>query len=730
MRDFPIVKDVVLVGGGHAHALVALNWAMQPLAGVRLTLVNPHPASPYTGMLPGHIAGHYPRRDMMIDLVRLARRAGARLILDSAIGLDRDARAVLLQSGRSLPYDLCSLDIGIASDLPRLRGFAEHGHAAKPLGDYARAWEAFLQRDLPAPQLVLIGAGVGGLELALASLHRLRALGKSPKITLVQRDASALRGVGEMARAMLLDTLRAEGIVLVTGAEPDEITADSVVLTDGRRIASDFTLAVAGARAQTWLAQTGLKLTEGHIDVSPDLRSSDHLVFAVGDCAHLAYAPRAKAGVYAVRAAPILAHNLRAALLGQPLRRFAPQRDYLKLISLGGQRAVADKWQLPLRGAWLWRMKDNIDRAFMAKFDHYPAMPRPALPKPALSGLAEAMGDKPQCGGCGAKLGADELAQALRALPAPRRDDVLSARGDDAAVLRAKDGVQVITTDHLRSFGLDPALMARIAATHALGDIWAMGAAPQAALAQVTLPAAAPQKSGEILAEVMTASADVISRAGADMVGGHSAIGGELSIGFTITGLAHHPIMKAGARAGDALILTKPLGSGVIMAADMAMARLDHLILGEVVAAALAQMVRGQGAASKILAAPQGPAHAMTDVTGFGLAGHLLEMLDAAHLGAQVNAADIPVMQGAMELLEAGYGSSLLPANMAAHAGRVDGAKGALARLLHDPQTAGGLLAAVSAAQAQRLLAALRAQGDEAAIIGRLVSGPARIMVI
>ncbi len=732
MQTYPIVKDVVLVGGGHAHALVAKMWAMNPLAGVRLTLINPGPAAPYTGMLPGHIAGHYARDAMMIDLVRLARHAGARLILDSAVGLDRASGAVLLQSGRALPYDLCSIDIGIASDLPRVDGFAQHGHAAKPLGGYVQAWDAFLAndlaRDVPAPRLVLIGAGVGGVELALASHHRLTAMGRAPQVTLVQRDSRALNGLGDATRAMLLQELRAAGITLLTGAEPARITERAVHLADGRVLASDFTLAVAGARAQDWLAGTGLRLQDGHIAVGADLRSSDPLVFAVGDCAHMTHAPRAKAGVFAVRAAPVLAHNLRAALLGQPLHRFTPQRDSLKLISRGGARAVADKWGLPLRGAWAWRLKDRIDRDFMAKFEEYPAMPAPALPKLAVDGLAAAMGQGPHCGGCAAKLGSEALATALRALPEPRRADVVSARGDDAAVLRmGPGGVQVLTTDHLRSFGLDPALMARIAVTHALGDVWAMGAAPQAVLAQITLPHAAPNIAAQMLSEVMGAAAQVTRAAGADLVGGHSSLGHELTIGFTVTGLATAPIMKGGARAGDALILTKPLGSGVIMAAEMARARPRGMVLGEVVAGALTQMLRGQGAASAILA-PH--AHAMTDVTGFGLAGHLLEMLDAAGLGAHVQRAALPLMTGAMDLAQAGQASSLLPANLSAHAGRVDGvdaADGAWPSILHDPQTCGGLLAAVPALQANDLLAQLRAGGDQAAIIGQLVGGAARI---
>jgi selenide,water dikinase len=252
--DYPLVQDVVLVGGGHAHALVARMWAMDPTPGARLTIINPDPAAPYTGMLPGLIAGHYAQDQIMIDLVRLARFAGARLILDRVTGIDRDQRQLFLQNRAPIPYDLLSLDIGITSDLPQVAGFAAHGFAAKPLGDYAQEWAAFIARDMDQPNLVLIGAGVGGVELALASAHRLRS--KFAKITLIQRSETALAGVGAVARAMLLDGLRAAGITLITGAEPAQIMADRVILQDGRELPSDFTLGVAGARAQGWLEQT------------------------------------------------------------------------------------------------------------------------------------------------------------------------------------------------------------------------------------------------------------------------------------------------------------------------------------------------------------------------------------------------------------------------------------------------------------------------------------------
>ena len=731
MQDpsLPLVRDLVLIGGGHTHALLLRMWAMKPLPGVRLTLINPHPVAPYTGMLPGLIAGHYGREHILIDLVRLARFAGARLILDRATGLDREARVVVLANRPPLPYDLASLDIGITSDLPELPGFAEHAFSAKPLGAYAKAWADFVARALPAPKVVIIGGGVGGVELAMASAHRLRKAGTNPGVTLVDRGPVLLPLLSAQSRARLTAALDVQGVTVLSSASPACAEPGQVVLADGRVLQSDFTLTVAGSRPYSWLQDAGLDLHEGYVSVDATLRSSDPLIFAAGDCAHLSHAPRPKAGVYGVRAAPVLLANLRASLTGQPLRRFQPQKDYLKLISLGDKTALADKWGLRVGGHWLWRLKDRIDAKFMAKFTDYPAMSAPILPTPAALGLAEALGDKPLCGGCGAKVGAEGLSAMMAALPRPKRPEVLAGAGDDAAILRTATGVQVLTTDHLRSFTCDPRLMARLTAIHALGDIWAMGAEPQVALAQIILPRLSPDLQARMLADIMGAAAEVFGEAGADVVGGHTSQGAELTIGFTVTGLALHPVTKAGAKPGDALILTKAIGSGTILAAEMAMARLPDQMLGEAVTACFAQMARPLAPASALLS-PQ--AHAMTDVTGFGLAGHLIEMMQASGTSARLWLNAVPLMQGAEALAALGEHSSLAPANRAALLGRIrgDGLATAQGALLFDPQTCGGLLAAVPQTMAAALVAELHAAGDtSSAIIGEVTSGAPEIVL-
>ena len=715
---FPQLRDLVLIGGGHSHALVLRMWAMNPLPGTRLTLINPEPAAPYTGMLPGLIAGHYRRDALMIDLVRLARFAGARLILDRATGIDRAARLIHLEGHPPLPYDLAAIDIGITSDLPG----APDTVAAKPLGPYAAAWEAFLTRRPPNPRIIILGAGLGGVELALASAHRLQ--GKA-HVTLLDRAPDLLPALSPRARATLRDQLARSGITLRLGTTVTATGPGQVTLDTGETLPSDFTLTATGARPHPWLADTGLDQREGFLLTDATLRTSDPLIFACGDCATLP-APRPKAGVFAVRAAPVLLHNLRATLTGKPLKPFRPQTDYLKLISLGHQSAIAEKWGLTASGPRFWRLKDRIDRRFMDRFGTYPAMATPAAPKDATQGLAAHLDQRPLCGGCGAKLGPGVLSEALATLPAPARPEVMSGPGDDAAVLSTATGAQVITTDHLRAFCNDPRLMARITALHAMGDVWAMGAEPQVALAQITLPPLGPDLQTRMLAEIMDEAARTFRDAGADIVGGHSTEGAELTIGFTVTGTATRTIGKGGARPGDALILTKPIGSGTVLAAEMAMAQVPGLLMGEIWAACLNQMTKAQGSAAEILA-PH--AHAMTDVTGFGLAGHLLEMLDASQVAATIRLADIPLMPGALALAQSGQGSSLLPANLAAVSWRMTAPLDPRTDLLSDPQTAGGLLAAVPPDRANNLLAALRLAGHDAAMIGTVTAGAPHLTV-
>jgi selenide,water dikinase len=712
----PLTRDLVLIGGGHAHALVLKQWGMRPLPGARLTLIDPDPATAYTGMLPGFVAGHYAREDLDIDLVRLARFAGARIILERVTGLDPDARRIAFEGRAPIRFDLASLDIGATGRTPDIAGFAEHVITAKPLSRFADRWSEFVDavaNGKAQPRVAVIGAGAAGMELALAAQHRLASLGTSPNVTLIEAQSTIGPDLPPAARRALSQALAAAGVVVRLGATVSSVDARGVQL-DAENVAADFIIGAAGVQPWPWVSQTGLALEGGYVRVDKQLRSVSHPhVFAAGDCAHLDAAPRPKAGVYAVRAAPVLTDNLRTALQGQtPKRPFKPQGDYLKLISTGGQSAVAEKHGLAVGGPALWRLKNGIDHAFMERLGDLTPMSPPRLGGPMADGVQALAEDaQPLCGGCGSKTGRDALSEGLAGLPAPRRDDVLVGAGDDAAVLKAGDRQQVITTDHLRAFVEDPGLFARIAAVHALGDVWSSGAEPQAALATIILPPMAEKLQAATVAEIMAAAGHVFADAGADIVGGHTSTGAELSLGFTVTGLTGQAVRQGAAQPGDILLLTKPIGTGVVMAGEMALKAKGHDA-----AACWVSMARPQAKAAALLTPA---ATAMTDVTGFGLAGHLSALLGDA--GVELDLATLPLLPGALGLADRGVRSTLFEPNRLP-ADVLDAPDTPLADLLIDPQTAGGLLASVRSEALDEVLAAFETANEPVWRIGTVVT--------
>ncbi len=680
---------------------------MQALAGVRLTLINPGPTAPYSGMLPGFVAGHYTRDELDIDLVRLARFSGARLINGAVTAIDATRRTITVPDRPAIEYDVASIDVGITSAMPDLPGFDDHGVPAKPLGAFAARWDAF-RHAAEDPHIAIIGGGVAGAELALAMTHALRQMGNQPVVHLVD-SATVLSHLGRAAQSKLLAEIDKSGITLLENTIVSQVQADGLVLEDGGFIRSDFTTGAAGALPHDWVAKIGVKTHDGYIAVDRMLQSSDPALFAAGDCAHMIHDPRPKAGVFAVRQAPVLFDNLRATLSGGALRPYRPQKDYLKLISLGQKSALAERFGTAKSGPLLWRLKDHIDQKFMRQFNDLPVMAPISLPRTRALGLQPEIGAKPMCGGCGAKVGRAALF------------DVIAGDGDDAAILQTGGVKQVISTDHLRAFVADPVLMTRIAAVHALGDIWAMGATPQAATVNVILPHMSPDLQRRTVQEISSAAAQVLTASGVQVAGGHTSLGAEMTIGFTLTGLcATPPVTLSGAKPGDALILTKPLGSGTIMAGDM-----QGKARGDDVMTALTVMQVGQGIASKLL---QG-AHAMTDVTGFGLAGHLSGICNASGVGAELTLDDIPYLAGAVALARSGVQSSLFADNQTG-AGVITGPDDPRFDLLFDPQTAGGLLASVPQSDAKQLISQLKDAGVQAAIIGQITPGSPAINVV
>lgn len=723
-------RDLVLLGGGHAHVLALRQMAMQKPSGVRFTLVSESSHSPYSGMLPGLIAGHYRFEDTHIDLVRFCARLGVRFIQAQVTGLDIAAQEVLLEGRPRLEYDALSLNIGAQPDAASIPGAVTFATPVKPVAGLYRRWQD-LERVLStsnqaAPhKLVLVGGGAGSVELVLAMAHRLPAA--SVQFQLIC-GASLLEGYNSRAKRAVINCLRQQNIALTEHSRIVTVDEKSVVTAAGERVDYDSLLWSTSAVAIPWLRETGLPCDEnGFLQVGDSLLVVGHdNIFAAGDVAVQINHPRPRAGVFAVRQAPVLAHNLVAHTTASPLREHRPQRRFLSLLSLGARRAVADRGPLWATGEWVWRWKNRIDQRFMARFSEVPAV---------MSNQATSEDTEMHCGGCGAKLPAGLLRDVLQTLAVSYPAVVDASRfNDDAAIVKTNPELLLVqSVDSLRQLSDDPWLMGRIAALHALSDIHAMGAVPHSCLAHITLPYGAPAIQHRDLGMLMSGAMSELQRVNCTLLGGHSLEGPELSIGFTINGQveAQHLLAKLGASAGDQLILTKPLGTGVLFAA-LAQGGAD----GRWINAAMESMLQSNGAAAEIAQRLQ--AHACTDITGFGLLGHLQEMLPAANqvqgLQARLQLQAMPLLPGVEQAFSEGFASTLQPGNQQAVMDQLQiepGCNEARLQSLFDPQTSGGLLLACAPDQSAVMLRDLHQAGfSHAAVIGKLAPLPAREMIL
>lgn len=675
---------LVLAGGGHSHALWLRQWLMQPVPGVQVTLVSDTWLAPYSGMLPGVVAGDYTAGDAHIDLARLCKAAGVAFIAARITGIDAQRQCLHLADRPPLHYDWLSVNTGITpSTLP---GSETHALPLKPVSQLLQRWQS-LANGTPR-HVVMIGAGAAGFEMIIAIRDALHLHSPETRYTLVGAGPllpGHAAGVTQRARR----ALQRAGITLQEHCRVQSITADGLITQDTAPIKADAVVLATPGQAPQWLRDSGLALTDdGFIAITDTLQSTSHRnVFAAGDVAVQVNHRRPRAGVFAVRQAQPLFHNLCAALQQRPLRKHRPQRQFLSLLRSGPGTAIASRGRFHGEGGWVWRWKDRIDRCFMAQFEN-------AAMEPAMGTANTAM----RCGGCGAKLGKSLLERVLRELaPAQQADTVIGLdHPDDAAVITPPPGQQLVqSVDGFRAFIDDAYLFGRIATEHAVSDLYAMGATPHSALAFVTVPFGSTAVMEDTLRQLMAGILNALQESGMQLVGGHSAEGAELSVSITANGFIEpgQCLTKAGMQDGDTLVLSKPLGTGTVMAAHM-----QGRAHGEWVAGTLDSMLVSNAAAAERLRARG--ARAVTDVTGFGLAGHLLELCDASGMGATLDLAALPALNGALACLQDGIESTLAPQNRE-QACRIDHASAwqddPRFALLFDPQTAGGLLAALPA---------------------------------
>ena len=418
-------QDLVLIGGGHSHAIVLKMFGMKPLPGVRLTLISDVLYAPYSGMLPGHVAGFYGYDECHIDLRSLSEFAQCQIFVDRAIAIDFNKNRVICQNRPPVNFDLLSIDIGSTPATLSVPGAAKYAIPAKPVPEFLANWNQLLEFQKNHPdkplRIAIVGGGAGGVELALNMQSRLQEKGRRKfgngfcngfngwilrengrvkeegeeelEIHLFHSGAELMPGHNYKVRHRLKEILISRGIKVhlmakvsaVQKQEMIEIASNAqcpmpkaqlpmpdyqICCESGFKLKCDRIFWVTQASAAHWIAESGLATdSNGFMQVNDCLQSVSHPhVFAAGDIAVMVNHPRPKAGVFAVRQGKPLFENLQQFLLAKPLKPFAPQSQYLGLIGTGNKSAIASRgnfmWESPL----LWYWKDWIDRKFMKIF--------------------------------------------------------------------------------------------------------------------------------------------------------------------------------------------------------------------------------------------------------------------------------------------------------------------------------------------------------------------------
>ncbi len=689
-------QHLVLLGGGHSHALVLKRWAMKPnkRPGGLITLVSSAPTSLYSGMVPGLIAGTYTTEEININLPQLADQAGVAFIQAEANGIDPHKKLLNLQGRTALRYTLLSCNIGcITPPIP-------HAIAIKPLKP-ALTWikehdaEA---NNTEAPPFTVVGSGLAGVEVVFALRKRW------PK------RALRLQAKENQLIAAFRKALREAKIELTETEEP--IAGPALNCT--------------GSKGPDWLSEHTLPTdSNGRILTTSTLQVIDHPnLLATGDCAAIKDSPRPPSGVWAVRAAKPLARTIEALSKQQQPPKWRPQERALQLLgtSLPKQQAWAIWGQQRIGPMpWIWHWKQKIDRQFIAKFKTQKAMAR-----------GETASQEPMlCRGCAAKLPAEPLKEALTFANLKR----LGHEPEDAQTIGNATNGQVVlqSVDGFPAVVSDPWMNGRITALHASSDLWACGGTVQSAQALITLPNVNESLQQMLLSQTLAGIQSALQEQGAELIGGHtlearsspptpSSLG--IQVGLVVQGGVEQgkPWQKRSLRRGDHLLISRPLGTGVLFAAEM-----TGDATPEAIAAAKQQMASSQHGlitSLRTLEELSGHAiHAATDITGFGLLGHLLEMLPQdATQRIELEALNIPALPQSLELLADGHASSLAPSNRKAwraldrhnqespaidlKLGRMKpGGREAMAilELLVDPQTCGPLLVAVAPEASQEL---------------------------
>ena len=692
IEEIPITNDLVLIGGGHSHLSVLMKLSKKPLNGNRITLITNEIDTPYSGMIPGYIEGIYSWRDSHIDLYRLCLKLNVRFIHAEVERVSAYEKEIYFKDRPKIKFDVLSINTGIQSNNREIKGAAKYCLPVKPI---SKLTNNFLNKITNFKSIAFIGGGAGSVELALAIKKRFLNINQDIKITIITGKRGLLSTFPQKTKLTSLKTLEKFKIDIIEYKRVLEVKPKQIILSDKSMLKIDKAILSTNSMTPKWLAKSDILLTkDNYILVNKSFQTNYKYVFASGDVIDFNNQNLKKAGVFAVRSGKPLAINIRKFILGKKLVEYKFNKNYLALIGTSKRSAIATKYNLTFNSRFFFYLKKYIDQNFIKKFSDFRIRKKftlDALKTDVLNIFVKHKekitdeNDIMQCKGCAAKVPLNALKQAL-----PK--DIVSTSEDAVRVPGHPELYQ--TVDMISSIITDPFLLGKIAANHSISDMVSVNSKITSAMMILQLPLSKTEINSRDLEQVLLGANEIFKTIDCPLIGGHTMIGKDKDpiIGFSILGQKQKKIKivknRRKIKTKDLLILTEKIGSGLIFAGIN-----NYLIDSYFQIDVIKQMIKGNLNFGKI--SNQLNILSMTDITGFGLANHLLNLIkrDNSKTGLTIYPNKIPLFQGVNECLNKDIKSSLFKSNydIAQKDIIYKRDKSKLDNILYDPQTVGGI---------------------------------------
>ena len=692
IEEIPITNDLVLIGGGHSHLSVLMKLSKRPINGNRITLITNEIDTPYSGMIPGYIEGIYSWRDSHIDLYRLCLKLNVRFIHAEVERVSAYEKEIYFKDRPKIKFDVLSINTGIQSNNREIKGAAKYCLPVKPI---SKLTNNFLNKITNFKSIAFIGGGAGSVELALAIKKRFLNINQDIKITIITGKRGLLSTFPQKTKLTSLKTLEKFKIDIIEYKRVLEVKPKQIILSDKSMLKIDKAILSTNSMTPKWLAKSDILLTkDNYILVNKSFQTNYKYVFASGDVIDFNNQNLKKAGVFAVRSGKPLAINIRKFILGKKLVEYKFNKNYLALIGTSKRSAIATKYNLTFNSRFFFYLKKYIDQNFIKKFSDFKIRKKftlEALKTDVLNIFVkhkEKITDKNdimQCKGCAAKVPLNALKQAL-----PK--DIVSTSEDAVSVPGHPELYQ--TVDMISSIITDPFLLGKIAANHSISDMVSVNSKITSAMMILQLPLSKTEINSRDLEQVLLGANEIFKTIDCPLIGGHTMIGKDKDpiIGFSILGQKQKKIKimknRRKIKTKDLLILTEKIGSGLIFAGIN-----NYLIDSYFQTDVIKQMIKGNLNFGKI--SNHLNILSMTDITGFGLANHLLNLIkrDNSKTGLTIYPNKIPLFEGVNECLNKDIKSSLFKSNydIAQKDIIYKRDKSKLDNILYDPQTVGGI---------------------------------------